>query len=160
MKKRSGTLRLWLCFCGRTRSWSVPTSMTTTATSPTAPSAVEAGRCSCVATTTAVGQYLTVCMCECVVGRVLFLVARTGFRFHIDRNNLPINVKTWWAAPFIGNRVSRVMWSRFIYLCRYKVYFGIRALTSSLQTLDSSTRLISGVLLWWKKCSFFSNTTV
>lgn len=28
-----------------------------TATSPTAPSAAEAGRCSCAATTTAVGQY-------------------------------------------------------------------------------------------------------
>lgn len=42
---------------GRTRSWSAPTSMTMMATSPTAPSAVEAGKCSCVATTTAVGQY-------------------------------------------------------------------------------------------------------
>lgn len=47
-------------YSGRTRSWSVPTSTTTTATSPTAPSAVEAGKCLCVATTTAVGQYNTV----------------------------------------------------------------------------------------------------
>lgn len=44
----------------RTPSWSVPISTTMTATSPTAPSAVEAGKCWCVATTTAVGQSCTV----------------------------------------------------------------------------------------------------
>lgn len=41
----------------RTRSWNVPTSTTMTAISPTAPSAAGAERCSCVATTTAVGQW-------------------------------------------------------------------------------------------------------
>lgn len=42
-------------FC-RTASWNVRTSTTMTATSRTAPSAAEAGRCSCVETTTAVGE--------------------------------------------------------------------------------------------------------
>lgn len=40
----------------RTASWSAHTSMTTTGTSPTAPSAVGGARCSCVGTTTAAGE--------------------------------------------------------------------------------------------------------
>lgn len=40
----------------RTASWSARTSMTTTGTSPTAPSAVGGARCSCAGTTTAAGE--------------------------------------------------------------------------------------------------------
>lgn len=50
----------------RTHSWSAPTSTTMTATSHTAPSAVEAEKCSCVATTTAAGPYgLNLCVLLC-----------------------------------------------------------------------------------------------
>lgn len=83
---------------GRIHSWSAPISMTMTATSPTAPSAVEAGKCSCAATTTAVGQYNTVYRHRQVFGDwqaavLSFLWPEQGFGFHINRNNLPINVK-------------------------------------------------------------------
>lgn len=65
----------------RTRSWSAPTSTMMTGTSPTAPSAVEAGKCSCAATTTAAGQWSTEHTVESGNGKLQFLlfVARTGF---------------------------------------------------------------------------------
>ncbi len=98
---------------GRTPSLSVPTSTTTTATSPTAPSAVEAGKCSCVATTTAVGQYnavYTLSSLGLASSGCFFLWPQQGFWFHMNRNNLPINVKTWYMALFIG----QLVWSCFI----------------------------------------------
>lgn len=49
---------LTLCALPRTASWSVHTSTTTMATSPTAPSAAGVARCSCVGTTTAAGEAL------------------------------------------------------------------------------------------------------
>ena len=54
--------------------------MTMMVTSPTAPSAVAAGKCSCVATTTVVGQYNDIYMGESWAWQPADapLVARTG----------------------------------------------------------------------------------
>lgn len=88
----------------RTPSWSAPTSTTMTATSPTAPSAVEAEKCSCVATTTAAGPFGP--SLGALPPSAILLWSGHSFLFHINSNNSAINAKHYLFYPLLETELA------------------------------------------------------
>lgn len=129
----------------RTRSWSARTSTTTTATSPTAPSAVEAEKCLCVETTTAVGQYaFTFFIAQFTIRKqqVLLFMARTRVLSFSSAETVEQWMSNGWTTCFIGSWVSQVLWRR----CKFKVYFILNILLIAANNTPDD-----GVMLQWLK---------
>lgn len=103
-KGRACSAFLNSCFhlFSRTPSWSAPTSTTMTATSPTAPSAVGAERCSCVATTTAAGPYAP----SLGESSAILVWSGNSFLFHVNRNNSAINAKHYLFYPLLETELA------------------------------------------------------